>query len=708
MERMEPDTFRIAIDIGGTFTDCVVLQSSGRRLTTKALTTTNDPARGVLDAIGIAASTLQLPLEDLLGRTTTFVHGTTVGTNALAERRGARTGLLMTKGHEQAITIGRVRQKVTGLSEREKTHVTHLNKADPPIVQPGDIRPVVERIDALGRVLVPLDLGQAEFALDDLVSSGIEALAVCCLWSFLDPRHEEAIRDLARRKYPDLFVSISSEVAPRTGEYERCVSTAFNSYIGPIVGDYLTRLERGLAQRGMKCSLLVVQSNGGLGTVASMLGRPLVIVDSGPAGGVLGARWHAGLLQHANVLCADVGGTTFDVGLVFADRVQMDPAPVIDRYAYLIPKIYVKSIGAGGGSIAWIDRAGSLRVGPQSAGSVPGPVAYGRGGTRPTVTDALVVLGYLDPDFPLGGTVRLDKPAAEHALAELAGALGMAVLDLAAGILQISNAQMADLARKVTVERGLDPRTFVLYGYGGAGPVFSAFLMRELGATTAYVPADSGVFSAFGMLTTDIVFQEERSTNLRSPLPADGAARINALYAELRERVLKRFSLTLLDRQAVQLARSVDMRFGMQVHELEVDVPDGELTPVDIEALTRDFIAKYEATYGEDSAYVAAGIEFVTFRVTGRFAMTRPELTAPASREGGEASSLITSKLAFFAPAGLVKTAFHAGAMLVEGERVDGPAIIQRAGDTVVLPPGTTAMVDGHGGLVVTAMESAQ
>jgi N-methylhydantoinase A len=693
-------TFRIAVDIGGTFTDCVVLPSQGQRVTTKALTTTGNQAQGVIDCLELAAPAFGISVSEMMRRTVVFVHGTTVGTNALAERRGARTGLLMTRGHEQAITIGRVRQKVMGLSEREKTHVTHLNKADPPIIRPEDIRGVTERVDANGRVLVALDLAAAERALDELVASGIEALAICTLWSFLYPKHEEMLRDLARRKYPDLYISISSEVAPRTGEYERCVSTTFNSYIGPIVGDYLTKLERRLTELGMKCSLLIVQSNGGLSTVASMLGRPLVIVDSGPAGGVLGARFHAALVDQKNVLCADVGGTTFDVGLVSNGRMQNDSSPVIDRYAYLIPKIYVKSIGAGGGSIAWIDGAGSLRVGPQSAGSVPGPCAYGRGGALPTVTDALVVLGYLDPDFPLGGTVHLNKPAAEKAIAELGEKVGLSPLELAAGILQISNSQMADLARKVTIERGLDPRSFTLFGYGGAGPVFSGLLMRELGSHSAYVPADSGVFSAFGMLTTDIAFQEERSTTLRSPLSAKNVQAINTLYDELTERVLSRFKLTGLDTSEVGLQRAVDMRFGMQVHELDVDAPLKKLTLDDLEQITQDFIAKYEATYGADSAYAAAGIEFVTFRVTGTLAMERPSLTA-SQANGDRQGSRIGRKPAYFSPQGLIDTDFHSGDRLVPGQTLSGPAIVQRSGDTVVLPPRMTATVDNHGGLTI-------
>jgi N-methylhydantoinase A len=691
---------RIGVDIGGTFTDASVVDSTGMRWSAKALTTKGDPSVGVVNCLRLISEQLQIDLGKMLGLATTFVHGSTVGTNALIERRGARTGLLMTRGHEQTITIGRVRQKVTGLSEREKIHVTHLNKASPPIILPEDIRAVPERIDARGDVLVDLDIAAAERAIDDLVQSGVESLAICFLWSFLNRTHEVKVRDLIRAHHPNIFVSMSSEIAPRIGEYERCVSTAFNSYIGPIVGDYLTRLESELVELGLKCTMLVMQSNGGLSTVNSMLGRPLMIVDSGPAGGVLGANFHGSVLDYKHILCADVGGTTFDVGLVFDNRVQMDSMPVIDRYAYLIPKIYVKSIGAGGGSIVWVDDGGSLRVGPQSAGSMPGPVAYGRGGVKPTVTDALVALGYLDPEFPLGGTVKIDKAAAERALATTSNQLGMSAIELAAGVLRISGAQMADLARKVTVERGLDPRGFALFAYGGAGPVFAAFIARELGSKIAYVPSDSGVFSAFGMLTSDIVFQEESSTTLRSPLSDANIDSINQLYSELSERLLRRFAATGFDVDQVTLARNVDMRFGMQVHELDVPVQMGPLDQRTVQGLLNDFVAKYESIYGPNSAYLGAGMEFVTFRVIGTVKMERPVLDAPNAQE--TASSLIDRRRAYFAPHGLVDTEFHAGGRLKIGQTLRGPCIIQRAGDTVVLPPKTSALIDPCGGIVIT------
>jgi N-methylhydantoinase A len=678
----------------------VVLGESGHRVTTKALTTPGDPGRGVLDGLDLAARELGVAPEDLLARTVAFVHGTTVGTNALAQRRGARTGLLMTRGHEQTIIIGRVRQKITGLSEREKIHVTHLHKAEPPIVAPEDIRGVAERLDARGAVVVPLDEAGARAAVDDLVRSGIEALAVCFLFSFLEPSHERRIAEWVRGRYPDLYISISSEVAPRLGEYERCVSTVFNSYIGPTVGDYVARLETALKERGLRCSLLVMQSNGGLAPVESVRRRPLLTVDSGPAGGVLGSAFFAGLLEEANVICADVGGTTFDVGLVFGGRVQMDRAPVVGQYAYLVPKLYVKSIGAGGGSIAWMDAGGSLRVGPRSAGAVPGPVAYGRGGTEPTVTDAHLALGYLDPAFRLGGHVPVARAASAAALAQLGRRLGMEMVELAAGIMAISSAQMADLMRKVTVERGLDPRAFAVFAYGGAGPVYAAFLARQIGSKIAYVPADSGVFSALGMLTTDFVFQEERSLLVRPPCGPDALAAVNGLLDDLSRRVRERFAAEGFTPADVRLTRSVDMRFSLQVHELDVDTSDGPVDPAEVERLCAAFVEKYELTYGRNSAYVAAGMEMVTFRAIGTLPLERPRLDAVG--EGGGVSSVIGAREAWFAEAGgFTPTEVHAGHRLSPGQTLAGPSIIQRMGDTVVIPPGWHATVDGRGSLVL-------
>ncbi len=567
---------RIAVDIGGTFTDVVVLGDSGRRITIKALTTPDDPGRGVLDGLDLAAQEVGVAVGDLLGRTVAFVHGTTVGTNALAQRRGARTGLLMTRGHEQTIIIGRVRQKITGLSEREKIHVTHLHKADPPIVAPEDIRGVAERLDSRGNVVVPLDEAGARAAVDDLVASGIEALAICFLFSFLDPAHEQRVADWVRQRHPGLYVSISSEVAPRLGEYERCVSTVFNSYIGPTVGDYVARLETALKERGMRCSLLVMQSNGGLAPVESVRRRPLLTVDSGPAGGVLGSAFLAGLLEEPNAICADVGGTTFDVGLVFSGHVQMDRAPVVGQYAYVVPKLYVKSIGAGGGSIAWMDAGGSLRVGPRSAGAVPGPAAYGRGGTEPTVTDAHIVLGYLDPAFRLGGHVPVDSAAAETALATWAGAWAWtrstwppASWRSRAPRWRTSCARSPSSAVWTPAPSPCSP----MAAPGRSTPPSSPARSARRSRTSPPTPACSRPWACSPPTSCS-----RRSAPARPPAPrARGAGLRQRLLDDLTRRVLGRFRAEGFAPADVVLSRSVDMRFSLQVHELDVDAGDGPL-----------------------------------------------------------------------------------------------------------------------------------
>jgi N-methylhydantoinase A len=693
------DGVRIAIDIGGTFTDCVILNQLGQRHIAKSLTTYEDPAIGVVNCLKMASEKLGISTIDLVSSAISFVHGTTVGTNALTQLKGARTGLLMTKGHEETIIIGRARQKVTGLSEREKIHVTHLEKSSPPIVMPEDIYGVTERVDAEGKILVSLDLEQVEKDLDKLVKSGIEALAICLLWAFKNPIHEQTILALANRKYPNLFVSISSVIAPRLGEYERSVSTVFNSYIGPIVGNYLARLETSLKDMGMKCALLVIQSSGGLCTVDSVIDRPLLTVDSGPAGGVLGAKFFANLIKDESVICADVGGTTFDVGLVYQDRIQMDSAPVIGKYSYLVPKVFIKSVGAGGGSIAWMDDGDILRVGPRSAGSNPGPAAYGNGGIQPTVTDAHVILGYLDPKYLLGGKVRLDKEAAEKALAGLADKLGMSIIDLAAGIIEISNAQMADLVRKVTVERGLDPRNFTLFVYGGAGPIFGAFLAKQVGVKLAYIPSDSGVFSALGMLTTDIELQEEISLAIQFPITDAELNLLNTTYSQLDEKVKKRFITAGLEPDLVNISHKADMRFGMQVHELEVSVEKSILSISDMQSLSDRFIEDYEEIYGVGSAYKKAGVELVTIRSLGCIELSKPNFTN---------TKLINSNLTatdfrdvFFSSKGFVKTAIYVGDNLPVNQSIVGAAIIQRFSDTVVVPPNTIARIDQFGGIIL-------
>jgi N-methylhydantoinase A/oxoprolinase/acetone carboxylase beta subunit len=411
MPREEESVYHVGVDIGGTFTDCAVLDAGGAIATiAKSPSSRRDPAAGVLGALAVAAENLGQPQDAFLRDTALLLHGCTVATNAVVERSGVRTGLITTKGHEDALFIGKVIQKVAGLSEHEMLHQSRLAKAEPPIVERRLVIGVPERLDARGHVVVPLDLAAAEAALDALVAQGVEAVAVSFLWAFLDPRHEQAVGALARQKYPALYVALASDVAPVLGEYERTATAALSAYLGPPVLGYLERLADALRARGYQHELLLSHCMGGLTTVAEARARPLLTLDSGPAGGVLGARYFGDLYGEPNVLCTDMGGTTFDVSLVRAGAPELDEEPVVDKYHVLVPKIAIHSIGAGGGSILWVDPDGLLHVGPQSAGAEPGPACYGEGGEAATITDADLLLGYLNPARSSAAASRSIRP----------------------------------------------------------------------------------------------------------------------------------------------------------------------------------------------------------------------------------------------------------------------------------------------------------
>lgn len=695
-------SYRIAIDVGGTFTDCAVQDGRGRLVLGKAPTTPSNPADGIFDALRIAAESVGLTLSRFLGAATTFVHGSTIGTNTMIERTGAVTGLLTTRGHEDTIIVGRVRQKVAGLSEREKTHAARLDKAEPPLVPRERIVGITERVDYAGRVVVPLDAGEVERGADALVERGAEALAICFLWSFMNSAHERAALAVVRRRHPGLYVTLSSDVAPRLGEYERTVSTVLNCYIGPKVAGYVRELEQRLRHEGFRGTTLLMQSSGGLATTEQIVAKPILTLDSGPAGGMLGSQHFGRLYRTPNVICTDVGGTSFDTGVVFGGALQLETEPIIGKYTYLLPKIAIKSIGAGGGSLAWVDGDGVLRVGPRSAGAVPGPACYGRGGTEATVTDADLVLGLLNPDYFLGGRMKLDRGRAEAALDALGRRMRMDRVEVASGIVQIVNAQMADLIRKSTVERGFDPRDFVLFAYGGAGPTHAAFYAADAEVKATIVLSSSTAFSAFGMLTADILFTLEQSHPVRSPFTEGHAGAVNAIFARLTRELLERFRREGLAPAGVRVRRSAYARYQLQVHELDVPVPPKELTVGDLEALMRAFETKYERTYGAGSAYTEAGLELITFRVDGIYAVPRPRVRAATARRRAPRAARKAHRAAHFPAAGrFLRTPIYDGARLAPGDVLEGPAIVERMGDTVVIPPPMRGVVDRFGNLEI-------
>jgi N-methylhydantoinase A len=685
--------YRIGVDIGGTFTDCVVADERGGRTVSKAPSTPGSLQDGVLEAVGVNAEQLGITRPQLLAATDLFVHGTTQATNAMLTRTGARTGLITTKGHEDAIIIGKVYAKVAGLPERDLVHSSRLRKPAP-IVPRSLIRGVTERVDRDGDVIVALQEDEVIEAIDSLLTAGVEAIAVSLLWSFVNDAHERRIKELLTERAPHLFTAYSHEVAPVLGEYERTATTAITAYVGPKVVGYLERLESQLREEGLAQPLLVMQASGGLTSVLDAAQRPIVTLDSGPTGGILGCQHLGRLYGESNVICTDVGGTSFDVGLILRGEVPLEVEPVVAQYSLRMPKVLVNSIGSGGGSIVWLDEGGLLRVGPQSAGSRPGPACYGNGGTEPTVTDADLVLGYLDPGSFLGGRMRLDRELALRALADLGARLGMEAEEVAVGVFRIINSQMADLIRKSTIEQGHDPRECVLVAYGGAGPTHAVFYGHEIGSKAIFVLADSTVFSAEGMLTCDVTHTAEASRVVSTPFTDESLAGLTARFTRLEQRVIDQFALEGAGPDEVSLARTLGVRFRQQVHTVEVAVDPGTLDAAAGERVLERFVERYGLLYGEGALLLGGGNEVELHRVVG----TRPiEPVAFPDHDsaGPDASAALKGeRSAYFEPAGFTATAVYDGDALRAGNEIDGPAIIERMGDSVVVPPGFRAQVD--------------
>jgi N-methylhydantoinase A len=686
---------RVAVDIGGTFTDCVVVDGDGRRTVTKSLTTPGRLADGVLDATGLAAEALGRELRELLEDTAQFVHGTTQATNALITRTGAVTGLLTTRGHEDALIIGRVSSKRAGLSEGELSRPWRLAKPVP-IVPRSLIRGVSERIDRDGEVVVALDEPGAVDAIAELVAAGVQSIAVSLLWSFADDVHERRLAALLAEHAPGVFVALSSELAPVLGEYERTATTAVNAYVGPKVSAYLQELDSRLRAAGLAQPLLVMQASGGLTSIADAARRPIVTLDSGPTGGILGCRYLSEVYAQPNVICTDVGGTSFEVGLVLGGEVPLDERPIVGQYALRTPKVAVRSIGAGGGSIAWIDDGGLLRVGPQSATADPGPACYGLGGIQPTLTDADLVLGYLNPDRFLGGRMALDRDAALAALGRLGAGLGMEPEEVAIGIFTVMNAQMADLIRKSTIEQGHDPRDCVLVAYGGAGPTHAVFYGQDIGVRAIVTLADSTAFSAEGMLTCDMTHSLERSRIHAAPYDDDDVAAIAERFTALEDEVRAWFRSEGLDPAGVRLSRRLGVRYSLQVTTLDVDVDLGELDRASLERTLERFATRYEQLYGSGALIANAGTAVELHSVVG----VSPIQPVPMSRyDAGSADvagTVTGSRSVHFPDTGFTDTEVLDGTSLSPGVRLHGPLVVERMGDSLVLPPGFSAEVDDY------------
>ena len=693
-------SYVVAVDSGGTFSDCVVVDAEGGIVRAKSPSTPPDFERGVLGAVGEAADRLGLSTEELLGDTTLFAHGTTVATNILITRTGARTALLTTRGHEDAIIIGRTVQKVAGLSESEIVDVAHLAKADP-LVPRSSIHGVNERMDRNGEVVAPLQLDRVDELIATLRREGVEAIAISFLWSFMNPEHERLLRDRLANGAggnggsPDWFVTASSDLAPVIREYERTATTVLNAYLTPGVHGYLQRMGERLRSAGHRGAISVMHSAGGVSSLDEARDRGVTLLSSGPAGGMLGTRELAGRLGLDPVIATDVGGTSFDIGTIVDGEPAYADAPVFAKYPVALPIIDVTSIGAGGGSIAWIEPdTGVLKVGPQSAGASPGPACYGSGGTEPTVTDANVVLGGIDPDNFLGGRMRLDRDLALEAMGRVAEPLGVGPEAAAAQVVEIVNSQMADLIRRVTIERGLDPASFSVFAYGGAAGMHAGAYASKLGCRHVVVPRAAAVFSAYGIGMSDAKRVAMASDPSRAPFDL---SRWRARLEELEESLRRGFEEERLPAGNLVLTRYVELQFRGQVHAVRVPVEVADLEVDDGgERVIERFARLYEARYGPGSTYREAGVEAMTFAVEGIAGLPLPEAKALPD-EGADPSAARSGERPVYLPqvGGLETTQVYRAEALRPGNELTGPAIVEAEDTTVLVHPGHRLWVDG-------------
>ena len=683
----------VGVDVGGTFTDCVVVDEDGGVLTDKSFTVPGNPGEGMVNALENVAQGHRLKVEKVLGDSRAVAIGTTSLTNKLITRGGAKVGLITTRGHEDAILVGRIISKSDGLSDAQKADVRFWGKPEP-IVQRNLIRGVSERVDYKGAVLVPLNEAEVLAAVRDMAAEGVEAVAVCLLWAFINPVHELRIRSLIEQHYPQLYVSVGHVVAPVLGEFERTNATLLSAHLGAIARQQMDVTRKLLGARGLQQPFLVMQSNGGCMWDEEVAAAPLNLIASGPAGGIIGSAKLGQRMGYRNIIATDMGGTSFDVGVITDGAPILADIAVHGRIRMALPHVEVVSIGAGGGSIAWVDKlTGLLQVGPQSAGSTPGPVCYGHGGTEPTVTDADVVLGRIEPKRFFNGRKLLDRAGAEAAIkAKVADPLGVDVHTAARGILEIVDSRMGDLIRKLTIERGVDPRDFVLFSYGGAGPTHVGAYAREAGMQKAVVSPHASVFSALGIAASDIVRVYSQSSPMRSPFDAE---RVNAMLEMLEQRAAR--DLTTSE---TTLARSLEMRFRHQVHQVKVPAPGGTLGARELGEVVERFVALYEQTFGKGTAAMEAGVEILTFHVVATTHRVPLNLTPTEMEKPDPGAARSGSRQVWF-DGGFVEAPIFEHSKLRPGNRVSGPAIIEGMNTTLPLHPGQELSVDAFHNLVI-------
>ena len=681
--------YTIGIDVGGTFTDLVAIDAAGHTVFAKSLSTPQDQSIGVMAGLEELARRLGLSVGDMLANAKRLVHGTTVATNALLERKSAKVALLTTQGHRDVLEM----------REGLKPNRYDLRSPPPEPLVPRELRfGVRERLKPNGEVLTPLDEASLTEAIAAIKGSGATSVAICFLHSYRNPDHEIAVAERIARELPGVSISRSSDVLPQIKEYERVSTTVVNAAVAPVVQRYLERLKTRLAEAGLKGSLFIILSHGGMAPVAEAARLAAATVLSGPAGGMSGARRCGTLLGIPDLVAFDMGGTSTDISLIADGSVTLSADGGLAGHRIALRSLDISSLAAGGGSIASVDTGGIFRVGPESAGAMPGPASYGNGGTSATVTDANVVLGYLDPKAFMGGKRPLDVAAAEAAIDRLAAALKITRIEAAAGIFRLVNLKMADGIRLMTVRRGVDPRRFALLSFGGAAGLHAVELARELELTRIIVPTTASVLSAWGMLTSDLRYEVSR-THFESGAHST-AAEVKEIFADLEKQAVSRLQNWFDGPIAVE--RSAEMRYGEQIFEIDVPLDGIDLnSPTSIADIEDRFHRRHEELY----TYAARDQEvvFVNARVAaiGAVAVGEPERGTAGSSAAPAARS---RRKAYFGQ--WLDVRVYALDALKPGQSLDGPAIIEAETTTVVINAGDRLIVNGFGWLDIAVSKA--
>jgi N-methylhydantoinase A/oxoprolinase/acetone carboxylase beta subunit len=692
---------RLGVDVGGTFTDLIYVDDeTGEIHVHKLPTTPEDPSQGTIEGIKEATSAAGKSPAAL----DQVFHGTTIATNIVIEHSGATVGMITTEGYRDILHIARHKKPLNFSIYQDLPWQRY------PIVRRRYRLTVPERITKEGSVLVPLDEARAREQVRRLKEAGVEAVAVCFLFSFLNPKHEKRVAEIVREEFPDAFLSVSSEVLPQYREYERFSTVCLNAYVGPKVATYVRRLEEELRALGVKTGIHLMTSASGVSTAEAATTRPVNLLMSGPVAGVVGGIWAGKQAGYENVITLDVGGTSADIGLAQEGRLRMKHLldTKVGPYQAMIPMVDVDTIGAGGGSIAYVDQGGIYRVGPRSAGADPGPAAYGRGGTEPTATDAMVNLGWLSPEDFLGGGMRLQPELARKAFEEgPATALGMSVEEASMGAVQILTHSMVQSIEENSVRKGYDPRDFALVAEGGAGPLFASQIALEVGTPYVLVPPYPGVTAAMGLLATDMVYEYAMTTYQRASkldVPA-----MQLAFEELEERAVAQLEADGIPADRIVVQRVAECRYLGQGYELRVDVGPGMIDHRWIAKLRADFHDVHEREYSR--RFEESDIEIPNIRVRG--VGLQPPLETPEVEHGAEsADAALTRELdAWFRVDGVLRpvpTRCYERAKLRAGNRLHGPAIVNQYDSTTVVPPGISAHVDRYGNIVIEVGLSAE